>query len=146
MLNYIHLGEMNSRHFELYALLDKAYSSGLPLGFLLLQSDSSTKGRTECVLQEFLHHFTDKLKVNTTLSDKNFSKINSLCAEFPDVKHQLCYWHALCVVKMRLSILQQGPVHNDIESACKEFEWIDEDFVPVGQSRLSAKVSINNYF
>ena len=69
------------------------------------------------------------------LSDKDLSKINAFLCVFPQAKHQLCFWHCLHAVKTWLSILCQQPKHYDVLEAKKEFDWIDENFVPVAQSK-----------
>ncbi|KAF5334469.1 hypothetical protein D9758_017562 [Tetrapyrgos nigripes] len=68
-----------------------------------------------------------------TLSDKDTSEINALQQEFPETKHQLCYWHAEHAVKTHLSILRRAPTPYNVDQAQSEFPWIDKDFVPRGQ-------------
>ncbi|KAF5347071.1 hypothetical protein D9758_011667 [Tetrapyrgos nigripes] len=68
-----------------------------------------------------------------TLSDKDTSEINALQQEFPEAKHQLCYWHAEHAVKTHLSILHCAPTPYNVDQAQSEFPWIDKDFVPRGQ-------------
>lgn len=70
-----------------------------------------------------------------TLTDKDFSEINAFLSVFPMAKHQLCFWHALRAVKTRLSILRRRPKFYDVKEAKMEFHFIDETFIPVGQSK-----------
>jgi hypothetical protein len=131
------VGETNGSRFELYALLGEVYGSGLPLGFLLLQSQGGgAKGGTERVIRQFLRHFKTRwdLSVIRTHSDKNMSEINSLRGEFPSSKHQLCFWHVLRAVKTRLQILRRTPAYYNVADAKDEFPWIDEGFVPLSQT------------
>jgi len=76
-----------------------------------------------------------------TLTDKDLSEINAFLAEFPDSKHQLCFWHCLHAIKKRLSILHHVPAFYDVEGAWNEFSWIDQDFVPIGQVKPGTQVS-----
>jgi hypothetical protein len=128
-------GNTNGSRFELYAILGEVYGSGLPLGYILVQSNGPESGGKEKVLREFLHYLKKSwnLRIIITLSDKDWSEINAFQAEFPEAKHQLCFWHALRSVKKRLSILRRAPAHYDVEAAHKEFNWIDRDFVPIAQ-------------
>ncbi len=111
------------------------YGSGLPLGYLLLCSDGSEKGRKERYFRQFLTVICDKWHLDTvfTVTDKDWSEINACQAIFPDVKHQLCYWHCLRSVKTRLSILRRMPAHYNVDEAHMEFLWICSDFVPIRQ-------------
>ena len=130
------LGETNGSKFEVYALLGEVYGSGCPLGYLLIQSakDGKENGKQRYI-EELLDHFKRawKLKPIFTLTDKDMGEINAFLAKFPDAKHQLCFWHCLRAIKIRLSILRRRPQYYDAKRAKKEFDWIDLDFVPVSQ-------------
>jgi MULE transposase domain len=113
------------------------YGSGLPLGFLLLQSTTTgAKGGKQRFISEFLENIRTawSLKPIITLSDKDWSEINALRIQFPDAKHQLCFWHVLRAIKTRLSILRRAPSKYDVDAAHSEFQWIDKDFVPISQA------------
>ena len=100
-------GNMNGARFEVFALLGEIYGSGLPLGYLLIQSNIRELGAKEQFINRFISYIHDHwdLQIIFTLMDKDWSEINSFLATIPDAKHQLCYWHAIQAVKSRLSIL-----------------------------------------
>lgn len=133
------IGHTNGANYELYAVLGEIYGSGMPLGFLLLQSDGSgEKGAKERFLSEFLQHLREKWAIlpKITLSDKDLSEIYAMRKQFPDAKHQLCFWHALRAIKKRLATLRRAPSPYNVAFARKEYPWIAEDFVPVSQSTV----------
>ncbi|OCH85629.1 hypothetical protein OBBRIDRAFT_739561 [Obba rivulosa] len=127
----------NGANYELYAVLGEVYGSGLPLGFLLLQSNGSgDKGAKARFLSEFLGHLKKKWTIlpKITLSDKDLSEIHAMREQFPEAKHQLCFWHALRAIKKRLATLRRAPAPYNVTAARKKYHWITEDFVPAGQS------------
>jgi len=130
------VGNTNGSNYEVYALLGEVYGSGCPLGYLLLHSDGESGGK-ERFITELLSHFNEKwdIKAIITLTDKDFSEINAFLAVYPNAKHQLCFWHCLRAIKTRLSILRRRPKFYHALEAKKEFDWIDENFVPVAQSK-----------
>ncbi|EGO04979.1 hypothetical protein SERLA73DRAFT_44838 [Serpula lacrymans var. lacrymans S7.3] len=125
----------NGTQFELYAALGKVYGSGLPLGYILIQSNGSKLGGKEKLLCQFLKCLKNNwdLQILITLSDKDWTEINALRAEFPEAKHQLCFWHALRAIKQRLAILRCMPAFYDANIAHLKFHWIDQNFVPLAQ-------------
>ena len=132
------LGNTNKSRFEVYALLGETYGSGCPLGYLLIQSSGDTEeGGKERYLRDLLSYVKDtwNLCALITLTDKDLSEINAFLAVYPEAKHQLCFWHCLRAVKTRLSILRRRPKHYDVLEAKKEFDWIDETFVPSAQAK-----------
>jgi hypothetical protein len=87
----------------------------MPLGNLLIQSSSTASaGGKERFLRHLLAHFKRvwKIRAITTLSDKDWSEIKAFIAEYPEAKHQLCFWHALRAIKKRLAILRRMPMAN----------------------------------
>jgi hypothetical protein len=56
-------------------------------------------------------------------------------AEYPDAKHQLCFWHALCALKKWLGILRRALAHYNVGLIYSEFGWIDLTFVPLSQAQ-----------
>jgi hypothetical protein len=100
-------GNTNGARFEVFVLLGEIYGSGLPLGYLLIQSNIGKPGAKEQFLCRFLSFIHDhwNLQIIFTLTDKDWSEINSFCATIPDAKHQLCYWHSVQAIKTCLSIL-----------------------------------------
>ncbi|KAM6491726.1 hypothetical protein JOM56_012766 [Amanita muscaria] len=108
----------NKSGYEVYALLGEIYGSGSPLGYLLLKSSGEgVAGGKEKYITSLLSYFKTQWNVKPlfTLTDKDLSEINAS-------------------VKMRLSILKRRPKHYDILEACKEFPYINQNFVPIGQS------------
>jgi hypothetical protein len=89
-------------------LLGEVYGSGCPLGYLLLcsstQGDSGGKG---WFIEKLLSHFKHAWDIQPiiTLTEKDLSEINAFLKVYPDVKHQLCFWHCLWAIKTHLSIL-----------------------------------------
>ncbi|KAJ7062610.1 hypothetical protein C8F01DRAFT_985939 [Mycena amicta] len=131
--------------YECFAILGEVGGSGLPLGILLLKSKNPEPNAKERYLRSFIRHFLDKhqLRVRQCLTDKDITEINALLAELPaDVKYQVCFWHAIRIVKGRLCVLARRPAPYDAEEAFGEFDWIDRSFLPVAQMdpRLRTKV------
>ncbi|TBU40260.1 hypothetical protein BD309DRAFT_870600 [Dichomitus squalens] len=114
----------NGARFELYAVMGEVYGSGLPLGYLLLQSDGGEKGGKERYLTCFLSQIRDKwdLQAVFTHTDKDWSEINA------------------CPIKSRLSILRRMPAYYNVQEAHEEFSWISEDFVPLQQQANPVRV------
>jgi hypothetical protein len=127
----------NGSNYEVYAIVGEVYGSGCPVGYLLVRSPKdSITGAKERYLRDVLKHLRDTWKVRAlaTLTDKDWSEINACLKEYPEAKHQLCFWHCLDAIKKRLSILRRRPGYYNVEQAVREFEFIDKNFVPVGQS------------
>ncbi|KAF9024172.1 hypothetical protein BDZ89DRAFT_1188004 [Hymenopellis radicata] len=124
----------NKSRFEVYALLGEVYGSGCPLGYLLIQSNNGEEGAKEKYIRKLLEHFRVKWEMCLleTLSDKDITEINAFLAELP-VKHQLCFWHCLRAIKVRLATIARHPAPYNPDEAFKEFDWIDRKFVPVNQ-------------
>jgi hypothetical protein len=137
-------GNTNGSRYEVYTILGEVYGSGMPLGYLLIQSNGGEKGGKERYISQFLDYLkkTWDIRACFTLTDKDWSEIKAFLAKFPDAKHQLCFWHCLRAIKTRLSILRRAPAFYNVKEAMEEFSWIDELFVPVGQRRGGNSVSI----
>ncbi|KAJ7500458.1 hypothetical protein B0H11DRAFT_1714586 [Mycena galericulata] len=120
----------NGSRYEVYALLGEVYGSGMPLGYLLVQSTpDSESGGKEKFLRQLLSHFREvwKIRALATLTDKDWSEIKAFMAE---------------AVKTRLAILRRRPAHYAVEAAHAEFDWIDLKFVPISQSQEIDPVSV----
>ncbi|KAF9563663.1 hypothetical protein CPC08DRAFT_632434 [Agrocybe pediades] len=104
---------------NLYALLGEVYGSGCPLGYLMIHSSNGDTGGKQRFISDLLNHFKKKWHVNAlfTLTDKDFSEINAFREVFPEAKHQLC----------------PTSKFYDVMEAKKEYKWIDESFIPIGQ-------------
>lgn len=79
------------------------------------------------------------------LTDKDTSKINAFQEVYPEAKHQLCFWHCLHAIRTRLAILRRRPKHYDVKEAMKEFDFIDETFVPLAQVKDPAQLNSVSY-
>jgi hypothetical protein len=108
------------------------------MGYLLLRSSNEgDAGGKERFIAKLLDYFksTWDLQPIITLTDKDLSEINAFLKIFPNAKHQLCFWHCLRAIKTRLAILRRQPKFYNVLEAKKEFDWIDEKFVPAGQTK-----------
>ena len=128
-------GNTNGQNFELFAAVAEAEGSGIPIAFLLI---STSKDAAPLAKEKVLERFLAELKAlgvrpKFTLSDKDWSEIDALRANWPEAKHQLCFWHGLRSVKGRLSKNKDTPGPYDVKKAIEEFSFIDPSFVPVGQ-------------
>lgn len=142
-LNILSEGNTTGSNFEMYAVLGEVYGSGLPLAYLLVRSPgSSAGGEIQAILEQYLGHLVEKynLKIDLTLTDKNWPEITACRAKLPRSDHQLCFWHVLEAIKKRLKILRCQLTYYNITKARAEFPWIDKDFLPLAQ-RTDGKVS-----
>jgi hypothetical protein len=76
----IFLGDTNGSHYEVF-LLGEVYGSGMPLGYLLIQSlSTASAGGKERFLCYLLAHFKHvwKIRAITTLLDKDCQKLKHL--------------------------------------------------------------------
>ena len=82
--NSLLLGNTNGSRFEVYALLGEVYGSGLPLGYLLVQSNGGATGAKERYLAQFLEYIQKGWDVREifTLTDKDWSEINAFLMKF----------------------------------------------------------------
>ncbi|KAJ7598463.1 hypothetical protein C8J56DRAFT_770700 [Mycena floridula] len=103
----------NHSSFEVFALLSEVYGSGLPFGYLLIQSNQGIAGGKQWYLDEMLGYFNMKWTIHAlaTLTDKDWAEINAFLARYPKAKHQLCFWHS----------------HG-------EYHFVDPTFLPISQS------------
>ncbi|KAJ7198183.1 hypothetical protein GGX14DRAFT_623560, partial [Mycena pura] len=127
----------NKTQYELFSILGEVAGSGCPLGYLLIKSrKNSEAGGKQRYIAAVLAHLRDTWKICpiVTLTDKDWSEINACLEQFPDAKHQLCFWHFLKAIKRRLAVLRRQPAPYDYRAACREFNFIDPKFVPVGQA------------
>ncbi|KAJ7046237.1 hypothetical protein C8F04DRAFT_876143, partial [Mycena alexandri] len=72
--------DTNGSRYEVFALLGEVYGSGMPLGYLLIQTSSmAPAGAKERFIKDLLSHFKCVWKVRaiTTLSDKDWSEIKA---------------------------------------------------------------------
>ena len=132
----------NGSRYEVFALLGEVYGAGMPLGYILIKTNDSVSNAKQHCIQQLLHHVktTWKLRPIVTLTDKDWQEINAFLAQFPEVKHQLCFWHCLRTVKTHLSILQQTPAFYNVMDAMSKFRFIQESFVPIGQRKSTVSI------
>ncbi|KAJ7619329.1 hypothetical protein FB45DRAFT_839733, partial [Roridomyces roridus] len=121
----------NRSGYECYAVLGEVHGSGVPLGFLFLKSKNPEVNAKEDYIRRCLRHFvvTHKLDVDQCVTDKDITEINAMLAEIPaGVKYQVCFWHAIRIVKGRLCVLARRPAPYDGNAAFRCFDWIDRTF------------------
>lgn len=103
----------NSFGMELYAVLAELDGTGVPLAYMFVKKKERVDGRTAStragdggmttILNRFLYHLkVSGLHPNFFGSDKDHSKINAIATTWEGVKIQLCYWHALRDIRMKL--------------------------------------------
>ncbi|KAK6984659.1 SWIM-type domain-containing protein [Favolaschia claudopus] len=122
--------------YECFALLGEVFGSGLPVGFLFIKTSNPDPNQKEVFIRAFIRRLLDEwnLQIIQSLSDKDITEINALLAELPDdIKHQICFWHSLRIVKGRLAVLARRPAPYNVEEAFAEFDWIDREFLPLAQ-------------
>ncbi|KZT21979.1 hypothetical protein NEOLEDRAFT_1150272 [Neolentinus lepideus HHB14362 ss-1] len=122
----------NAVAYELYAIVSEANCQALPMGFVLtaMTDGSATKGAKERMLTETLQWFKKHCSnVKFTLSDKDWSKIQAFHKVFPDMKHQICYWHAIKYIGERLTE-NKPPAAYDPWKAHTMFSFIDLTWAP----------------
>jgi hypothetical protein len=140
LCDHLYLGDTNRQNYEFFAILGEAYGSGLPLGFLLIKGKGTGFGSAKGLLiQECFSHMKKYFGINPlfTHSDKDLTEISACRCCFQHAKHQLCFWHCLRAIKVRLSVIKCTPAPYDPSFAHEEFEWINLQFQPVGQGGVS---------
>ncbi|KAJ7217987.1 hypothetical protein GGX14DRAFT_561334 [Mycena pura] len=137
--------ETNQSQYEVFAILGEVSESGCPLGYLLIKTrKDSEPGGKQTYLEHVLEYLQATWKTHSiaTLSDKDWSEINACLAKFKHLnsRHQLCFWHGLRAVKKRLAVVKRQPAPYDWLEACREFDFIDTKFVPIGQATEAQSV------
>ncbi|KAI0348907.1 hypothetical protein OH77DRAFT_1465898, partial [Trametes cingulata] len=122
----------NGGNFELFAAVADANGAGLPLAFIFIRtSDGAAPGAKQTVLERFLAALKARgVYPEFTLTDKDWSEINAMNANWPDAKHQLCFWHGVRAIKQRLCKGRDAPGPYDATAANQEFSFIDIEFIP----------------
>ncbi|KAJ3062863.1 hypothetical protein HDU98_001302, partial [Podochytrium sp. JEL0797] len=134
----------NKQGAELFLLkgLSKETGHFVPLGLLFAKSSlkSSAANATRVqnaktkVVRQFLLDFQRKgVDPHTTHSDKDFAEINACQSVWPYAKHNLCYWHVLRAVRLRLCKNTSAPRHYNAEEAHAAFSFISDAFLPQQQ-------------
>ncbi|TRM55826.1 hypothetical protein BD626DRAFT_415300, partial [Schizophyllum amplum] len=114
----------NGSRYEIYGVLGEIYGSGCPIAYLLIRVNvSQEKGVKELYVHAVMSHLRDTWKIQclVTLSDKDWAEINACRAK-------------------RLPIKDRAPAFYDVDEARREFEFIEKDFVPVGQIHTAGGV------
>ena len=127
---------------ELFGGMADMLGEGLPLSYLFVVTNADAPAHTK---ETVLVNWMEALKAcgitpEFTLSDKDQSEINALSRVWPTAKHQLCLWHILQAVKRRLANNRELPASYRSMDATQMFEFIDPEFLPLGQMPTNHKV------
>jgi len=143
-------GNTNKQNFELFGAVADVNGVGVPLLYLLVSTTKqAAKGAKEAILTKWLGSLKCcGIHPEFVLTDKDQSEINAVKHVWPHSKHQLCFWHALRAVKQRLVKNKSTPAPYDPVKAKQVFDFIEEDFIPVGQYKGRYKVTgmLMNYY
>lgn len=127
-------GKTNKLGYELYGFVAEANGIALPLIFLYIRTDEGSsencKGRMIACCLRYIKPFRPNLKF--TLSDKDPQEIGAVQDVFPEVKHQLCYWHVLRYVTERMNDNTRPRAYN-ARQANSVFSFIDVNWIPQDQ-------------
>ena len=99
----------NNAGMDLFALLAEVDGTGVPLGYCFVEVNSgegnhrSDRGALPNILTQFLGCFRRSgLRPAFFGIDKDFSEISAVKQVFPDVKVQLCFWHAKRAIRQKI--------------------------------------------
>jgi hypothetical protein len=122
----------NKQGLELFAGVANILGEGLPLSFLLIDTDgTAAEGAKQLVLERWYNALKDMgINPEFTLSDKDYSEINAMRSTWPDAKHQLYLWHAIRALKRRLAKLLEGLAPYNAAEATALFDFIDTNWGP----------------
>lgn len=82
------------------------------------------------MLQSVLKYINKRCpNLSAAHSDKDLSEINAIRVELPQVKHQLCYWHAVKYLEERLAE-DKPPARYDPRKAHQIHCFIDPTWAP----------------
>lgn len=131
---YISIDNTNRQNMELFAGVVDLEGEGLPVSFLFIVTDRAAAGAKQEVLERWYLQLRERgIRPEFTLSDKDWSEINALRKVWPNAKHQLCFWHALRAIKLRLAQQKGDPAHYNPEEAHLMFSFIDVTWLPLHQ-------------
>ncbi|KIJ35674.1 hypothetical protein M422DRAFT_51423 [Sphaerobolus stellatus SS14] len=113
--------DTNGSGYKLFGLVGEAYGSGSPLGFMMMLCDGGVGGSLEHHLNQSIYYFETEyhLKYVCDLSDENHS--------------ELSFWHGVTAVEEQLCIIKRRPAFYNAKLAHAEHDWIDLEFIPIGQ-------------
>jgi hypothetical protein len=103
----------------------------MPTAFIFTTSsgDAAEHAKTR-MLRDLLNYVCKRCpNIIFTLSDKDLSEINACRAEFPQAKHQLCYWHGVTYVGERLAE-NKPPAAYNLRKAYRVFDFVDSTWAP----------------
>ena len=80
------------------------------------------------------------------LPPKDLSEINAFRHVWPNADYQLCYWHVLRALKKRLATRKRAPAPYSLIEAQRQFEFIDNWFLPIGQRHELSGVDVSVIF
>jgi hypothetical protein len=122
----------NALGLELSALVGEYNGEAIPLAFIFIGSTdgSSTTGAKERILDSFLSRLAKFFRaLGFTLTDKELCEISVFRKRFPLTKHQLCWWHAIRYIEIRLSENRPPALYN-AALAHARFSFIDALWYP----------------
>ena len=127
---------------ELFGGMADMLGEGLPLSYLFVVTNADAPAHMK---ETVLVNWMEALKAcgitpEFTLSDKDQSEINALSQVWPTGMHQLCLWHILWAVKRRLANNQELLASYGLMDAMRMFEFINPEFLPLGQMSTNHKV------
>ncbi|KAJ6461783.1 hypothetical protein C8R45DRAFT_841955, partial [Mycena sanguinolenta] len=107
--------------YEVFSVLGEVAGSGCPLGYLLIKSEKGSEpGAKQKFIAAVLAYLRGTWEIRpvtktgrrSTRAGRNFQR----------------------AIKRRLAVLKRQPAPYDFREACREFDFIDPKFVPVGQA------------
>lgn len=135
------LGKTNKLGYELYGFVAEANGKALPMLFLFIETTAlaapNAKRRKIAECLQFIKPHCLNLKF--TLSDKDVQEIGAVEDVFPELKHQLCYWHVLRYISDRKND-NTRPRPYDARAAHRIFNFIDSSWVQPRQAAASTPV------
>jgi hypothetical protein len=132
-LHYLPSDKTNREGLELYGLIAKQASAGVPIGYCLL-STATTISKDKCkrALAAFLMVMRKKYGLNPDIfhTNKGFAKIGAHKLVWPNAVHQICAWHRDCTVGERLSKNKLSTVTYNSAEVIKHYgySFVDPEF------------------
>lgn len=114
----------NNCGMNLFAVLAEVGGTGIPIGYCFVRvtkavGDTRSRpnsGEWALVLSQFLTYFRDVgFRPTFFGTDKDFSEIEAIKRVWPDIKVQLCLWHAKRAISMKLKSSSNAQVNISYE-------------------------------
>lgn len=102
----------NNAGMTLYAVMAELDGSGVPIVYCFLKTTTSVSGESQhahtgsitSVLKEVLNPLVNAgFNPSFFGTDKDQAEISAIQSTWPNVKHQLCYWHVRRALRQRLT-------------------------------------------